>query len=652
MSEMSESHFFEKNSVNIELINKEKRKEELKRERKAERAEKRKLDEFEEIFDEIAGKIDRQNEKVDEEIDENVVKIEKRRKVRKLPQMPYVDPSIKWQRPPRNPEFFYHYSQLGDEAKKQMKEEYVIKLKVYEEKKAQYDQIRRKWLSDIIEIEKDIPYEERTKASLERELEFRGLETTGVRDVLLKRLKKHDDNPNDVTLIKNTMKVVEKITDVKLFSEHQPQIFGYGSGEYGIVGLPHGIISRLLNFFNVVCPDDYYSLFGLLTTCKYLQEDVVKYLTKESKRIFGEGGTPMALNCLFKTVWMKCKVFRTTQEIRQGVPKYKFEGKGKKLTVLKTQKKLGLVNWQRNLTPTQIDTMRMEISPIKMVQNGIKLCIQTYGSVEGYLNHLDKTRQVKINRENDKLEILEGAYKRANLFNKALNEMGYPDMIKCIGSGLSISCEHLEPQYWIGLVKHYDNSLKIVNYVKGYILREKPSLLKTVLVKFPVGFPEFVNRFKKISNIEFDMYNSYGRNKHLVQFMSKCMHLFLPNKVGESIKWFGQCITKELLDKHFDHFVRIDLNMTDQFGRAMSCDFFYNFSYYSRDNLYIVFDKDLSILPTFHVISQSENSRFDSAIDINILLTKLGLTSDQILVKDPVTGIYDQKRVVFAKKSF
>ena len=633
--------------VNIELT---------KEDKKGKRPQKRQFEDIVidgDIIDDIERDIVDDIERDIVDVNVNIEKTEKRRKVKKLPPMPKMEniPNrVIYGMPPRNPEFLWGYDQLVESAKKQKQDNYLVDLQEYEIERKEYLNVRKNWLAEVLENEKGIPYDQRTKASLERDLEFRGLETSGLRDVLIKRLKIHDKNPQDPSLIKRSMKVVQKVTNVSLFSEHQPQVFGYGSGEYGIVGLPHGIIEKkLLALFDVLCPDDYYALHGLLLSCKYLQEDVIKYLAQESIRIFGNGGTPLALNCFFKTVWFKQKLFRTTDEVRRGVPKYKFAAKGKKVTLAKTQKQLGLENWyNKNVLPSQIDKMRKATDNFEMVKNAIIICIKIYGSVEGYMTHLEKTRQVKINRVNDRLVTLEGAHKRADMFNLAINNMGYPNIIKCSGSELSTNCEAIEIEVWeyLSFGSRYGDRNDLFNYVKGHIMSAKPALLKTVLAKFPVEFPDYVRRIENLSGVKINV-NLYGNSQKMAQFMYICKNLFLPKSPGDPIKWFGQYMTKDLLDKQFSNFVKINWEIVDKnggIGDLFRSQFGYGY-YPPSDNLFVVFGKDLSILPIFNTIPIGNNGD----LNVDILLSRLNISRENIIFKHPVTGSEIQSKIVFAK---
>jgi hypothetical protein len=648
-----------------EELSKEQRKElrRLKRQRKAEREARRKTkrgrDEDEEAKKDGEGE-DREKErkkedqeKKDEEKKERVSKI---RRIKRLPQEPTYNYVLK----PVNPKFAFEFSNLSAEEQGVRMEKYNSDLLEYNSITKKNYEVRKAWLAAVVKEEKDISYQERTKVSLERELELRGLDTKGSREIMIQRLMKHDINPDDCTITRMSMKVVEKVTDVTLFSEHQPQVYGYGSGEDRLLSLPHGIIQRnLLPYFNVLYPKHYYALFGLLTSCKYLQEDVLAYLTKEAKRVFGEGGTPLALSFYFKTVWNMVRRVRTRKEKKRGVSKYKFEHV-RKLTIAKVQDKLGFSqNWhKKGIHPTQVDAIRQASSRGEMVLQGIKLCITVYGSMEGYRNHLEKTKQLKINRENDKKMLLQGAYKRAEDLNNALDKIGYPEMVRCAGSGLTTTCEKQNLHVWNEIyadykISNYNRYFDLFSYVKGHILRSQPSTLKAVLSKFEPFLPDYFSQIKQIAKLlpdHNDAWYFYGYDRLRFEFLLRYKYLFIPKNTPtattSAIKWYGETMSKEVLDNHFAQFSSVKFNEL----RDHRLDFGLDSSFFSHrgethQQLFIVFDNDLSLAPQFHLIDTPLLTLPDNVR----LCEKLGMAQEQLVFQDPVTGSENQKRVIFAK---
>ena len=102
------------------------------------------------------------------------------------------------------------------------------------------------------------------------------------------------------------MKILEKVNDIELFSQPQPSKI-YGKGEDGLLGIPHSVIRDVfLKYFNATTAE-YMDMYSLALTCKYLHADVMKVLSDRAVRLFGQGATPLALNCLFRLQYKKAQ---------------------------------------------------------------------------------------------------------------------------------------------------------------------------------------------------------------------------------------------------------------------------------------------------------------------------------------------------------
>lgn len=100
------------------------------------------------------------------------------------------------------------------------------------------------------------------------------------------------------------------------------------------------------------------------------------FLLNRAVKIFGKGGTPLALNCLFSLQYEKVKI-----KVRpKGGKKYRYEH-SRSWTVPNISTKLGIKN-------NYIDCRREERH--KLPIKAIMVCIQKYGSVEGLYKDREK----------------------------------------------------------------------------------------------------------------------------------------------------------------------------------------------------------------------------------------------------------------------
>ena len=183
---------------------------------------------------------------------------EKRPK-RRLPEFKAVAPV-----PPLHPRRFYgHFSNDDDLAQALL--EFDKAHQQFELDMEKFRQSRMQWAQLAVAHEKNVPYEKRSAASLERELLARGLDFSGVRTVLEERLRRHDANSSDRSVTTLQMKIVERKMDVVLSVDPQKQMI-IGSGEQGFLGLPHDVIRKhILVHFDIFT--EYPSLLALRRTC-------------------------------------------------------------------------------------------------------------------------------------------------------------------------------------------------------------------------------------------------------------------------------------------------------------------------------------------------------------------------------------------------
>ena len=96
------------------------------------------------------------------------------------------------------------------------------------------------------------------------------------------------------------------------------------------------------------------------------------FLLNRAVKIFGKGGTPLALNCLFSLQYEKVKI-----KVRpKGGKKYRYDHR-RIWTVPNISTKLGIKNKYRE---------KRHKLPIK----AIMVCIQKYGSIEGLYKDREK----------------------------------------------------------------------------------------------------------------------------------------------------------------------------------------------------------------------------------------------------------------------
>ncbi len=219
---------------------------------------------------------------------------------KRLPKFEGVAPTL-----PIDPRRQYTFSALSDVAKAEEQAKYASALKQFDQDSANFKQSRIAWAKLAVAHEKNVPYEQRSKASLERECEARGLDQSGVKTVLEERLRLYDQDASDKRVTTSDMKVLQKVVNVHLYIDPQKQNCWFPrfdqDGKFitaGILDLSHDVIKQhLLVYFNE--QTDYRSLYSLMRTCKYLHADVTIVLHKRSLLLFGEGGTTLALKTLF-----------------------------------------------------------------------------------------------------------------------------------------------------------------------------------------------------------------------------------------------------------------------------------------------------------------------------------------------------------------
>lgn len=589
----------ENTTISYDAMTRKERKE-YRRLKRLHRQEKRKRDG--DIGDIISGQAGvGENEKVGDLKRAKVNVTVDGKKIKKLNKLPPLPAEYKQMYRPRHPSLTSNFYSSSEMVQNDLLMKYQNDLHTFEENA----KIKKQWLSDVLKEERKFPYSDRSKASLERELEFRGLETSGGKSAMIKVLMMHDANPNDPSLITIGMKTLEKITDVKLFSEHQKPVIGYGSPQ--LIGLPHDLISKILKYFDVTRPHDYFSLFSLLMSCKFLHEDVLKYFKIESK-VFGSGGTPLALSCYHKCTWFKIEVKRRMIDKRLGKPKFNYVT-AKRLTVSYIRNKFGLSKWRDSgITFDNYILLEKASTGDSRMFHGIRLCILIYGTLEGFVAHCAKKRQLKINRENNRCDVLEGAYKRAEALNNGLKQMGYPELIECEGQGIKTKCKQLNDHVWkifYNMRRHkfrrtcFDH---IYAYARDYVLTEKPSMLKTVLSKFPNGFCQLIQKYESSLNTKF------GEDVRMSNFIAYLLDFFIPD-YGNEITLFGKKLPKKVTDSYLEYLLSLnfDLIVSDS-GKKIGA-FFFGIGYddspqlLMEERFYIIFHEDLNIMPAVKLIS-------------------------------------------------
>lgn len=272
---------------------------------------------------------------------------------------------------------------------------------------------QQEWAMEAVENDQDIPYEQRSTASLERECDARGILSTGKRDILLQRLLRHDVDKTDKTVTTASMVVLEKTVPVTFFMDPQAPVAFYADAakiaEFGILALPHDIIRRhLLKFFDEAT--EYRSLKSLLLTCKYLHADVTTILLERAKQRFGPGGTLQALGALdficnsrtnldfmFKDTFFFSGAMQSTFDVRGCM-----------------------------ISTTWDD------SPLIVGMRILRACITKYGSIEGFRAHKAKQKQLAINKQLDQQVLNAGRQERFNNLISALEKRGYPQLFELV----------------------------------------------------------------------------------------------------------------------------------------------------------------------------------------------------------------------------
>ncbi len=153
-----------------------------------------------------------------------------------------------------------------------------------------FEEAKLKWARECCDVEKDIPLEERTKASLKRECLVRGLACCPSVSGVIERIRLFDEK--GVCVAKKGHTIVA--APVRAPFRKIPTVPFRAGMQAGIFHVPHDVvIMHILPYL------DFKGLFSLLFSCGHFYHDVTNYAQKLSNQLVGTLGTPKALNALF-----------------------------------------------------------------------------------------------------------------------------------------------------------------------------------------------------------------------------------------------------------------------------------------------------------------------------------------------------------------
>jgi hypothetical protein len=576
---------------------------------------------------------------------EKTPKNDKRKAKKKLPPFDVIKPKI--------PRQIYALPNYG-------RDKYAIDMNNYRYAMSEYKKKYLEWVKRAVELEKDIPYKDRSKASLIRELEARELDCNGSRPILEERLRIHDEDSTSDKLFTSDLKTIEKLKDIEIFTEPQKGKM-YGRGEDGLLGIPHSVIRTvLLRYFNEQT-SEYMDLYSLAVTCKYLQADVMDVLTKRSVKLFGIGATPLSLNCLFSLQYKKVR-----NKVRpKGAKKYKWERK-ELWTIPRISSRLGVKNCNLNCGREE-----RHLLPKK----AIGACIQKYGSIEGLYKDRDKKAKLAKIRSEEKKLIQRGIPKRIENFNDGVKALGYPELIREKVNSDDISFEFIDPHDHIALSfcifenphigsgrNHYYYGDVLMAIIKRYIVNEKITL--SYLLKqfsggpFAVKIIETVKR-AKVANL---MLNSFMSPSFPFKgYFQTLIPYFLTNKQTDTPLFFGQQVTDDILNVQLNAMLNPPSGF---FQKENHCFASYYFDSRRADydsdvsNLIVIWRKNLLQPPMSFIMERTKESP-TVTIDLIKQCVKSQYSGvinslDDIQIKKPTGAFYttDNDKIYFGTLSF
>jgi hypothetical protein len=369
-------------------------------------------------------------------------------------------------------------------AKMRISDEYKSALAAHEASWILYRTELQAWAIEAVQEDQDTPYDKRSTASLERECDARCLDSSGIRDILIQRLLRHDVDKTDKTVTTKSMLVLEKTTPVTFFIDPQAPHAWYADADaiakVGLLALPHDIIRRCILKFLDEC-SDYHVFRSLMATCKFLHADVTLVLLERSQHRFGAGGTLQALSALNYIAESRRNAYNRYRHICDFA------------AVM--EQDFGF-EWGENAIGYNI-----EESPWTVGTKILKACISKYGSIEGFRKHKAKIIQLATNKQVDELVVIRGRRDRYINLMKALEERGYPklfDLIETDPDNHRTPCLSNVDTYheFHGIEYGQDHWKKAFAKCASHVRKGVPETLKAVLKSWPESQAERYAQWK------------------------------------------------------------------------------------------------------------------------------------------------------------
>ena len=266
--------------------------------------------------------------------------------------------------------------------------------------------------------------------------------------------------------------------------------------------------------------------------------------------------------------------------------------------------------------------------------HAIKACIQKYGSIEGL--YLDRKKKIQLGmfycyflllfvlylfniyqqflamiKENEKDLVRRGISERIQKFNKAIMELGYPELIREIHTNKGKTFEFISKDVYNAiciitgiaeLYQYYQYDV-LFTKVQKYIVSEKITL-NHLLKCFPHG--EFgyktIQYFVQYKTPSMMIDYGYGYNFAYKGYFQKLVGYFFTKKHDDDVKWFGKKVNEDVWK------TQIFAMLFPVYSFFHKSDYEFNESHFHKyhnlysDKIIVMWSQDLSLPPQSFVL--------------------------------------------------
>ena len=361
--------------------------------------------------------------------------------------------------------------------------------KDFEDRKAQFEVDKTAYESErlingkliIEELKKKFTRNELADTMLRLECDLLGMDSLGVRPLLLERLEKFDRG--EPVLMKR-LQIVEKVVDQKFLEVERRAGQMYGDGSLQFLALPHDLIRyRLFRHCETA------SLFNLMRTCHFLHHDAFYVLRMRAQELFGPEATPLALSCKLMYDNLVASSSKSTftnglgQEIVRETGPF---GRNHQVSYHMLQRLRltdhgSLLREAREMAPAppapapnagyQFNVYSEADFRDQIIIVGIRHAIQRFGSIEGVALDREKELALKERKKEEKETLLSLAPKRLEALNRDMDRAGWPRLLR-----FSNETGREQPE-WTAVGSIFEIN---ITKVKNYTLKQSPKMVTTV----------------------------------------------------------------------------------------------------------------------------------------------------------------------------